>query len=262
MSSTKPNLIKRQSYYKRRLAISKSNKVVDAHIEDILLSVKPLIDKPIKEITVLDVGAGTGEYSFAIAAYVKKVVGVEPFAEAYLTAKKSPLPKKLNITFYNDLIENFNTKLRFDLVLCLTVIEHMPKAKESFDRIFSVMKKGGIIYLTAPNKLWPYESHYKLFFLSWLPLSLANLYMKLAGRGTTYDDSAYSKTYFGMKSFLNKFKCDYQFILPNDLNGLFLGCGTGGSYYSTIKNLGVNLIKISPAFWFFSKGFIMVIKKK
>lgn len=261
MSSIKLNSIIKQSYYKRRLSISKSGKVVNAHIKDILLSVKPLIDKPIKEIAVLDVGSGTGEYCFAMEKYVKTIVGVEPFTEAYLIAKKRAKQKKSKIVFYNDLIENFNTKHKFDLILCLTVIEHMPQAKDSFKNIFSVLRKSGTIYLTAPNKLWPYESHYKLYFLSWFPIGIANLYMRLAGRGTTYNDSAYSKSYFGMRSFFNQFKCEYKFILPYDSNGLFMSCGTGGAYYSFIKNLGINMIRKYPFFWFFSKGFIMVVKK-
>ena len=137
-------LIKKQAYYKRRLSISKSDMVVNSHIEDILFSVKPHINKPISEVTVLDVGSGSGEYCFTMEKYVKKVVGVEPFTEAYLISQKKVKQKRSKVVFYNSLIEDFKTKLKFDLVLCLTVIEHMPQAESSFQKVFSVMNPGGL----------------------------------------------------------------------------------------------------------------------
>ena len=81
-------------------------------------------------------------------------------------------------------------------------------------------------------------------------------------KGKSYEDSAYSKTYFGMKYFFNQFSCEYKFILPQNKNSLYLGCGAGGGMYNVIKNLGISLIVRFPFFWIFSKGFIMLIKKK
>lgn len=251
-----------QEYFKTIDPSAFSPPVVKAAIEEITNIALQELGKPLKEVSVLDVGSGNGRYSFEIERYVKKVTSIEPYIDAFMEAmdKKKRIRSKVKI--HNVPIERFKTREKYDLVLSLTTIEHMPKAKESFAQIFKLMKKGGVLYLTAPNRLWPYEHHYELPFLSWLPLRLANFYVKITGKGKSYEDSSYSKTYFGMKSFFNQFSCEYKFVLPYNQNSLYVGCGAGGITYSLIKNLGFNLIRRFHFFWMFSKGFIMVIRKK
>lgn len=206
-----------------------------------------------KNLKVLDAGSGLGIYAEEFAKKVKKVIGVEPDFNAYKHSK----PKK-NLKFYNSTIEDFNTRERFDLVVSLTTIEHMPDAEESFKNIFKLLKVGGLVYITALNKLWPYEYHYKLWGLSYLPIPIANWYIKVMNRGESYLDSAYSRTYFGMKKLLNNFHCEYEFILP-DHNASYLGCGdTSGN---TLKYLGIKAIRYFPFLWIFSRGFIIVARK-
>lgn len=254
-------LIQDQAYYQKRDSKAKSGIVVNSHINEVILTVKGEIPTSLKNSIVLDVGSGTGEYCFGIEKYVKKVVGVEPYKEAYEQALRKRESLKSKVEFRNFLIEDFKTRDKFDLVLNLTVIEHMPNAKRSFAKIFSLMKKGGVMYLTAPNKLWPIESHYKLLFLSLLPLPLANLYLKITKRGQSYQDSAYSKSYFGMKNFLDKFPCQYSFILPSNIDAPYLGCGKTDLSYKLIKKVGINLIRRFPIFWMFSKGFVILVRK-
>lgn len=251
-----------QTYYKTIDPRSLSSSVVKSVVREILFVSQKELNKPTTELSVLDVGLGNGRYSFEIEKYVNRVTGVEPFFNACKQAidKKREIHSKVNI--FHLPIEKFRTRERYDLVISLTTIEHMPKARESFLQIFKLMRKGAIIYLTAPNKLWPFEYHYKLPFLSWLPLNLANYYVRIFGRGKSYEDSAYSKTYFGMKNFFDQFPCEYKFILPYDKDSLYLGCGAGGKIYKLIKNLGIFLIAKFPFFWIFSKGFIIIVKKK
>lgn len=254
--------ITEQLYYKSRSPRSISRQVVKSTIQEILSIAETKINKPLKELTVLDVGSGTGDYSFELEKYVLKVVGVEPYKSVYLEAIQRKIRLSSKVIFRNQAIEDFKTKERFDLVISLTTIEHMPNAQKSFERIFGLMRKGGIIYLTAPNKWWPFEHHYRLPFLSWLPLPLANLYVKFMGRGKSYKDSAYAKSYFGMRKFFDKFPCEYEFVLPTNPNSPYIGCGETSKTYHFLKNLGIWAIKKYPAFWAFSKGFIMVLKKR
>jgi len=254
--------MKNQTYYKTIDPRSLSPLIAKSLIKEVLFLVQKELDKPIKEISVLDVGSGYGGYAFEIEKQVKKVVGVEPFFPAYQKAIEQKRKIHSKIEFFNLPIENFKTRQKFDLVICLTTIEHMPEARKSFMQIFKLMRRGALIYLTAPNRLWPYEQHYRLPFLSWLPLSLANLYVRFTGRGKSYEDSAYSKTYFGMKKFFAQFPCECKFILPQDLDSPYLGCGVKGGFYDKSKKLGIWLIKTCPIFWIFSKGFILLIRKK
>lgn len=251
-----------QRYYRYRTWKAVPKPIVNSVVDEILKIARLELKKPLKQLVVLDVGCGSGAYSFALERYVKRVVGVEPYKPMYDRAVRNKRRFRSNVSFLNKPIESCLLDEKFDLVISLTTIEHMPNAEESFKKIFSLMRNGGIIYLTAPNKLWPIESHYKLPFLSWLPLPLANFYVKMIGVAESYEDCSYSKTYFGMKRFFSKFPCEYRFILPRNEHSAYLGCGSRSFSYSLIKKLGFFLIKKSPFFWMFSKGFIILIRKK
>ena len=256
-----------QSYYKwkkSKKAVSNQvrEKVGGSTVDYIFSLVKPKIQKKMEDLVVLDVGSGYGEYSFEIAKRVKEVVGVEPFIKAFNEGQKRKARNKVrNVVFYNIPIENFESNIKFDLAVNLSVIEHMPNAEKSFERIFKLLQKGGYLYLTAPNRLWPYENHYRLPFLSWLPLILANRYVRITGRGQSYADSAYSRTLWGMKRLLGSFPCSYELILPSRKSS-FIGLGYGGRFYHLVKNIGIYLIGKLPLFWIFSKGFIFLVKNE
>jgi 2-polyprenyl-3-methyl-5-hydroxy-6-metoxy-1,4-benzoquinol methylase len=250
-----------QHYFNWQLAEEKDSLITKSIVNHILKCCRKE-GKSIKDLTVLDVGSGVGQFSFEIGRRVKKMVGVEPFREAYISAldKKRKYGLGRKIIFWNVPIEKLKTKEKFDLILSLTTLEHMPDAEKSFKKVFELLKNGGIIYLTVPNKLWPYEYHYKLWFLSWLPLKYANYYVRLMKKGKSFGDSAYAPTYFGLRKFFDKFPCRYKFIVP-DASEKFLGLGDRGFFYSFMKNVGLRLLKRFPIFWIFSKAFIVVITK-
>lgn len=228
-------------------------------IEDILLLAEKELEKSRKEMTALDIGCGFGMYSQELAKQVKRVVGVEPFRGAYEKAIK--LNRRKNIKFFNSLIEYYKGKDRFDLAISLTTVEHMPNAEKSFRHVFSLMKKNSMLYITAPNKLWPVEPHYALPLLSWLPLNLANVYLRITKKGNSYKDSSYSRTYHGMKKLFNRFPYKYFFVVPSH-DAVYLGCGSKNLKSRLFRRSGIWLISKIPIFWMFSKGFIMVIRKK
>jgi len=232
-------------------------KIAHSLINEIITIASKKLKKRTSELIVLDVGCGYGFYSEELSKKVKKVIAVEPYIKAFNVARKRT---KANLIFYNCKIEDFKTNTKFDLILSLTTLEHMPDAYASFKRIFSLLENHGIIYLTAPNKFWPLEPHYKLPFLSYLPLPLANLYLRGTGKGNSYEDSSYSKSYFGILNLLRKFPCSYTFQLPNP-SSPYIGMGTKNPVYHIIKNIGIFLIWHFPLLWIFSKGFIIVIQK-
>lgn len=231
---------------------------IEAIVEEILSIAEKETGKNRKELIVLDVGSGFGLYSQELGKYVKRVTGVEPFREAY--KRSFELNERNNVIFFNSLIEKFKSKEKFDLAVSLTTLEHMSNQDASFKKIFSLLRKGGVLYLTAPNKWWPIEPHYALPLLSWLPLPLANIYLRLVGAGISYKDSSYSLSYFGMKKLFNKYNYTYKFIVPKS-NASYLGCNSGKHAYRLARSLGINLIRRFPILWSISKGFIVVVKK-
>lgn len=76
----------------------------------------------------------------------------------------------------------------FDIVTSIEVIEHVANPGQMLSEIRRVLKKDGILHITTANKWWPIEPHFKLPFLSYLPLPLADWYVKMSGRGSSYEN--------------------------------------------------------------------------
>jgi SAM-dependent methyltransferase len=166
-----------------------------------------------------------------------------------------------NVTLIHGPIEGVHIDGGFDLAISLTTIEHMPNGKKSMETVINLLNDGGCLYLTAPNKLWPIECHYGLPFLSWLPLPLANLYLRVSGKGHSYEDCSYMRTYWGMKSLFSDMPCQIEFVTP-DPESKYLGAGRTGMLSKFIRKWGIELIKRIPQFWIISKGFVLLTQKK
>lgn len=78
----------------------------------------------------------------------------------------------------------------FDVVVSNHVIEHVGDARQQsrhLAELARVLRPDGIGYLAVPNRWMLIEPHYKLLFLSWLPQSVADVYVRLVGIGGFYD---------------------------------------------------------------------------
>jgi SAM-dependent methyltransferase len=78
----------------------------------------------------------------------------------------------------------------FDIVLSNHVIEHVGDQAEQVKHLSElrrVLKSDGIGYLAVPNRWMLVEPHFRLAFLSWLPVPLRSPYLRLARRGRVYD---------------------------------------------------------------------------
>lgn len=76
----------------------------------------------------------------------------------------------------------------FDFVVLNHVYEHVEDQAGLFRELYRVLAPGGQAYVSAGNRLAILEPHYRLPFLSWLPSPVADLYVRLSGRGTAYRD--------------------------------------------------------------------------
>ena len=74
----------------------------------------------------------------------------------------------------------------FDLVVCLSTLEHVADVKASLTEMVRVLGPGGALFLYAPSGWACYESHYKVAWLPWFPRPLARLYLRLRRRPTKF----------------------------------------------------------------------------
>ncbi|MCL2819350.1 MAG: class I SAM-dependent methyltransferase [Oscillospiraceae bacterium] len=145
------------------------------------------------DMKILDVGCSTGIQTAMIGCHFKEVIGIDIDKNAIKYAKKNY--EKDSIKFI--LADSMNIPFQdciFDVVLCTHVYEHVPDSIRLLYEINRVLKPGGICYFAAANKynLDIFEPHYKLPFLSWLPKSLANRYIRLSGKADLYYENLYS----------------------------------------------------------------------
>lgn len=140
-----------------------------------------------KKAKVLDLGCGVGLTLSILAQKFPNIVGCDIDQEA-LDATKKVLKKvgvNIRLILYDGRKLPFKNN-EFDVVTCIEVIEHVQNHHQFLKEIYRVLKKDGILHITTANKWWPYEPHFKLFFLSYLPENLANFYVRLSGKGKSY----------------------------------------------------------------------------
>jgi 2-polyprenyl-3-methyl-5-hydroxy-6-metoxy-1,4-benzoquinol methylase len=120
---------------------------VSSHYRDLLGSLLP--KNP--EAWILDVGCGIGlALGFLKASGFKNIEGVDTDAGQINLARQADLPAKLVADTTKYLSERKGSS---DCVLCLDVLEHIPKAEQIpfLCGIFGVLKPQGRLILTVPN---------------------------------------------------------------------------------------------------------------
>jgi SAM-dependent methyltransferase len=134
---------------------------------------------------VLDVGCGTGGLSKIVTAEGGRYIGCDLFPAALEMAAAfiSDLPQKEKCS----LLRSSGTSIPLadrsvDIVVAFDVIEHFEGGWDwqlSFLReIRRVLRCKGVLLLTTPNRLYPYEGHTFLLGPQYLPVWLADQYIR------------------------------------------------------------------------------------
>lgn len=119
---------------------------------------------------LLDVGTGNGEIASYLGQYCD-VISIDicdqrQISSSYrfekVTGELIPLQDK-----------------SIDIIISNHVIEHVRDAEQHLSEMNRVLKDNGIIYLASPNRLWPFEVHYKIYFLHYLPYAWFHFILKI-----------------------------------------------------------------------------------
>jgi ubiquinone/menaquinone biosynthesis C-methylase UbiE len=134
--------------------------------------------------------------------------------------------------------------------------EHVPDADQLLKEIRRILVPGGVCYFGATNRLKVIETHYgRLPFLSYLPKPLANLYLRILGRGHRYYENLY--TYWTLKKMCREFQVtDYtQAVVREPERYRASDALEPGSLQQRLA-----LIVLHSAYWFFP-GYIWLLTK-
>jgi SAM-dependent methyltransferase len=149
-------------------------------IEALLAQARPLAGS-----RVLDVGTGAG----VIAGALAEAVGPEGEVWAVDVLDQRVVTDGYRFAQVSDTSLPFDD-VSFDVVVSNHVLDHVGGPKEKarhLAEIARVLRDGGVAYLAVANRWVLLEPHFRLPFLSWLPVRLRTPYVRAARRGTVYD---------------------------------------------------------------------------
>lgn len=114
--------------------------------------------------SALEVGAGIGIYTPVLAKNFNKVVAIDIQTD-YLCHAEALTKKYNHVRFLvDDITRSSLPSHSFDLVLCTEVIEHIKESVSAIKEMHRLLKPGGILILSTPQKYSTLELTAKLMF--------------------------------------------------------------------------------------------------
>ncbi|MBC7849845.1 MAG: class I SAM-dependent methyltransferase [Chitinophagaceae bacterium] len=130
-----------------------------------------------KEMTCLEIGCGTGATINQVAKEFSDCVGVDIYDYAADFEKQQLKWNATNTRFQQVNLEKETLQSRFDRIISFEVIEHFEN-EDTVAAFFNLLKPGGLVAISVPNKWWVFETHgaklpllpwNRVPFFSWLP---------------------------------------------------------------------------------------------
>lgn len=151
------------------------------HISKLLLSLWRPIDAPNSKCLV--VGAGRGGLSSNLGVNGFIVDSLEPYLPYAEIIIWKYSRRGISGHVLNAQIESADLHTnQYDFTAMVDVIEHVEDPKKSLEIIFASLKNGGKLYVTVPARFQFIDPHYKLPFICWMPLPIADRLLSLLGR--------------------------------------------------------------------------------
>ncbi|WP_026707959.1 class I SAM-dependent methyltransferase [Flavobacterium frigidarium] len=109
--------------------------------------------------SILDIGAGTGDFLSVAEKYGWKAVGIEPSTKA----KKIALEK--DVSFVNE--TNELASHSFDVITMWHVLEHVPNLEEQIKELKRLLKPSGSLIVAVPNHKSYDAQYYKSYWAAY-----------------------------------------------------------------------------------------------
>ena len=130
-------------------------------------------DKPLKNLKILDIGCGGGLLSEPMCRLGANMTGIDASKKNIQVAKLHAKKSNLNIKYLSTSPENFQTEIKFDVILNMEIIEHVEDVNFFLESCSSLLKKGGIMFVATINKTlksYLFAIVGAEYILRWLPI--------------------------------------------------------------------------------------------
>lgn len=136
---------------------------------------------------ILDVGSGWGEVAYKCQVLGANSIGIEPDFTSVEVSRALAMSRQENLHFICGSGETlpFSSNL-FDVIICHHVIEHVQCPSQVIAELVRVTNLGGHILLAFPNYMMPFEGHYRVPWIPFMPKTVGTHYLKLLGRNPKY----------------------------------------------------------------------------
>ena len=148
-----------------RIKYIKENIVKDFKIKN--------IDRPLKNLNILDIGCGGGLLAEPMARLGGKVTGIDASEQNIKIAKYHLKKSKLNIRYFNTSPEKYISTKKFDVILNMEIIEHVNDVNFFINQSSKFLKKSGIMFIATLNqtlKSYLFAIVGAEYILRWLPI--------------------------------------------------------------------------------------------
>ena len=109
-------------------------------------------DKPLSNISILDIGCGGGLMSEPLARLGAKVTGIDAVEKNVKSAQIHAEQNGLDINYLQSTVEELDYKNKFDVVLNLEVIEHVNNQELFVSKSCELINDNGLIFIATINK--------------------------------------------------------------------------------------------------------------
>ena len=136
------------------------------------LKIKPS-KKPFKKINLLDIGCGGGLLSEPMCKLGANVVGIDASEKNIEVAKFHAKKNKLKINYKVASPEKLKTKIKFDVILNMEIVEHVENIDFFIKESAKLLKKNGIMFVATLNKTlksYAFAIIGAEYILKWLPI--------------------------------------------------------------------------------------------
>jgi 2-polyprenyl-6-hydroxyphenyl methylase / 3-demethylubiquinone-9 3-methyltransferase len=148
-----------------RIKYIKDNIIKDFNIKD--------SSKPFKNIKILDIGCGGGLLSEPMSRLGASVVGIDASKKNIEVAKFHAKKNKLKIDYRIASPEMLKTKVKFDIILNMEIVEHVEDINFFIEQSSKLLKKNGVMFVATLNKTlksYAFAIIGAEYILKWLPI--------------------------------------------------------------------------------------------